>query len=272
MDVAGVALAVVGLGHEGDRAAEVGGDHLRAGLVDAVVVRGGDDVVEEEADLVLAEVALALGRLHHHAGGVHVAADPSQDRLDAARSHHRVVDVVLVGRRQVAVALGPRLLIAVAVDHELQLGPGHGLPAALGGLVDLRAEHRPRRHRHRLAVGGRQVALHHHRPVEPRHPPDGVEVEHELHVAVAGVPRGDRVAVDGVHLGVDGEEVVAPLDPVLERVLEEVGGVQELPLQPALHVGEGDDDGLDLARRDGGPHLVDGEHPGTARVVVLGHR
>ena len=36
-----------------------------------------------------------------------------------------------------------------------------------------------------------------------RQQPDRVQVEHELHVAVALLPRGDRVAVDGVHVDVD---------------------------------------------------------------------
>ena len=43
------------------------GDLLGGGLVDGVVVGGGQHLVVEEADLVLAEVALALGRLDVHA-------------------------------------------------------------------------------------------------------------------------------------------------------------------------------------------------------------
>ena len=56
-----------------------------------------------------------------------------------------------------------------------------------------------------------------------------------------------RVAVDGVHVDVDGEQVVAALGAVREHVVEEVPRVQPLALQPALHVGEGDDHGVDLA-------------------------
>ena len=72
-------------------------------------------------------------------------------------------------------------------------------------------------------------------------------VEHELHVAVPLLPRRDGVAADGVHVDVDGQQVVAALGARLERDVEEVAGVQPLALQPALHVGEGDHDGVDLA-------------------------
>ena len=67
VDVAGVALALVQLGHEGDRHALLGCDLLGAGLVDHVVVGGGQRLVVVEVDLVLAEVALALRVLHSHA-------------------------------------------------------------------------------------------------------------------------------------------------------------------------------------------------------------
>jgi hypothetical protein len=63
VDVAGVAFALVVLRHEGDRLAVRGGDRLRAVFVDDVVVAGAQGLVIEEADLVLTQVALPLGRL-----------------------------------------------------------------------------------------------------------------------------------------------------------------------------------------------------------------
>ena len=51
-----------------------------------------------EVDLVLAEVALALGVLDRHARAGHRVADPADQRLDARGAEQRVVDVVEVGR------------------------------------------------------------------------------------------------------------------------------------------------------------------------------
>src|SRR3712207_8654488 len=90
-------------------------------LVDHVAVAGAAGVVVEEGDLVLAEVALALRRLHDEPGAGHVVADPAQQRLDPRRAEHGVVDVVLVGRCQAAVPGAPRLLVGVAEDDELEL-------------------------------------------------------------------------------------------------------------------------------------------------------
>ncbi len=96
--------------------------------------------------------------------------------------------------------------------------------------------------------------------------PDRVVVGHELHVAVALLPRGDGVAVDGVHVDVDREEVVAALGARLQRDVQEVLPVQALALEPALHVGEGEHDGVDLAHLDPVPQVWQGQV-----AVVGGH-
>ena len=56
-----------------------------------------------------------------------------------------VVDVVLVDRRQVAVARVPGLLVGGVEGDELQLGAGQGGPAVLGAAVELALQHRARR-------------------------------------------------------------------------------------------------------------------------------
>ena len=80
-------------------------------LVDGVVVARCEHLVVPEGDLVLAEVALALGRLDVQPGAAMLVADPAQQRLDPAGAEQRVVDVVQVRRRQVAVAPLPGLLV-----------------------------------------------------------------------------------------------------------------------------------------------------------------
>ena len=81
--------------------------------------------------------------------------------------------------------------------------------------------------------------------LEPRDPPQRREVGPQHEVAVAVLPARDRVAGDRIHLHVEREQVVAALDPVLGDVLEEELAVHALAHQPALHVGERDDDGVD---------------------------
>ena len=58
-------------------------------------------------------------------------------------------------------------------------------------------------------------------PVEPRRATQRVEVGLEHEVAVAALPARHRVAVDGVHVDVDGEQVVAALGAVADHRLQE---------------------------------------------------
>jgi hypothetical protein len=103
--------------------------------------------------------------------------------------------------------------------------------------------------------------------------------EDELEVAVAALPRADGVAVHGVHVDVDGQQVVAALGAVLEHGVEEELGVDPLALQPALHVGERDHDGVDGPIPDLGPQLLEGQgwwglrHRGSSAhlEVTTGH-
>ena len=82
VDVAGVALALVVLRHEGEAHALLGGDLLRAELEQAVLVGLLDERVVPEGDLVLPEVAFALRRLDDHAGRAHRATDSSEQWLN----------------------------------------------------------------------------------------------------------------------------------------------------------------------------------------------
>lgn len=259
MDVAGVALAFVVLGHEGDRDALLGGDLLGAGLVDHVLVAGDQGLVVAEGDLVLAGVALALGGLDGEAGAGHLVADAAQQGLDAAGAEHRVVDVVLVGRGEAAVAGVPGLLVGVLEDDELQLRADLGGVAEGGEPVELPAQYLAGRGGHRGAVGPGEVGGDHRGALVPRDAAQGVQVGIHGEVAVAGLPGGHGVAVDGVHVGVDGEQVVAALGAVVEDLVEEEAGREPLALEAALHVGEGQDDSVDLAARDEGVQLLDGK-------------
>ncbi len=258
VDVARVALALVVLRHVGDRHALLGGDLLGAVLVDDVLVGGAQRGAVAEVDLVLAEVALALGVLDLHLRVGHRVADAADERLDAGGPEHRVVDVVAVGRGEVAVAGVPRLLVGVAEDHELELGAGERLPAARGEALELGAQDLARRGDDRAVVGPGDVGQAHRGALLPRHAAQGRDVGPHLEVAVAALPRGHLVAVDGVHVDVDREQVVAGLGAVVDHLLEEVAGRHPLALQAALHVGEDQQHRVGASGRDVGAQLVEG--------------
>ncbi len=122
-----------------------------------------------------------------------------------------------------------------------------GHQAALGEPVDLAVEDAAGCLGHRPAVGPRQVGHHQCGARQPRQQTQGGEVRGHHHVAVAGVPARYRVAVDGVHVDVDGQQVVTALGAVLGDVLDEQPRRHPLAGQPALHIAERDDHGVDVA-------------------------
>ena len=77
-----------------------------------------------------------------------------------------------------------------------------------------------------------------------------VGVGQQHHVAVAGLPARHRVAVDGVHVDVDREQVIAGLGAVRKDLFFEQPGRHPLADEPPLRIGEGHDHGVDLAGRD----------------------
>ena len=245
VDVARVALQLVELGDEGDGHLLLRGDLLRAVLVDGVVVAHPQRLAVVEVDLVLAEVALALGVLDPHPGAGHLVADAADQRLDPRGAQQRVVDVVEVGRVEVAVAGLPGVLVGVLEQHELQLGARHRRSSPRSAS---RSSWRRRIWRGLATTGSppchcrsamtSTVAGCHGIGAQR------VEVGHHLEVAVAALPRRHLVAVDGLHVHVHGQQVVAALGAVLEHVVHEVRGGQALALQPALHVGDGQEHGV----------------------------
>src|SRR5215211_44846 len=244
VDVAGVPLELIELGHKGYRAALLGGDLLGAVLVDRVPVRGRERAVELEVDLVLPVVALALGVLNREPRPRHRVPYAPQERLDARRAQKRVVHVVVIGGLEVPVALAPGLLVSIHEDEELELRAYPGLEVALGEALELAPEDLARRGYHRGAVLPNQVAHRERRPLLPGHDPQGREVRLEDEVPVALLPGAHGVALDCVHLDVDGEQVVAALRVVLDHLVEEVGGGEALALQAALHVHHPYEDGI----------------------------
>ena len=121
-----------------------------------------------------------------------------------------------------------------------------------------RAQDLARRGDDRRAVLPLDVGQAQRRALEPRRAAQRVEVGLEHEVAVAALPARHLVAADGVHVDVDREQVVAALGAVADDRLQEPRGGQALALQAALHVGQGQQDGVDVACRDLGLQLVEG--------------
>ncbi len=222
VDVARVALALVVLRHERERVPVLVRDLLRTVAVDRVIVRHRERLGVPEVHLVLAEVALALRVLDGHSGTGHSKPYRTQDRLDVGRSEDRVVDVVRVRELEPAVGLGAALLVRLGEQQELELGADHRPPAPLGEPCELGAQDLARRWHDRRAVVPLEIAHAERSPRQPRDTAQRVEVGAQHEVAVPALPRGERVALDRVHVDVDREQVVAALGAVLSRSRREM--------------------------------------------------
>ena len=206
---------------------------------------------------MLTEVALPLRRLDDHARGIHLVADVSQDVLDATAPEDRVVDVVAVRAGESLIATVPGFVIGVLEEDELELGPAESLVAHLVSRRQLLLEDGSRRGGDLArAIEPGQVALDHRGVLLPRRPSQRAQVEVEEHVAIATLPGRHRVAGDGVHLDIDGEQVVAALSAVVEHMVEEETCVQALALEAALHVGEAHDDRVDRTLVDAVAQII----------------
>src|SRR5437867_836725 len=124
-------------------------------------------------------------------------------------------------------------------EHPLLLGP-----------LDLAPEHPAWSLLDGLALLGVDVTEDQGRLGEPGDETPGAEVGLELHVAVATLPRRQLEARERLHLHVHREEIDAGVDPVLERVIEEVAPHDALAHQAAEAVREHREDGVHLAPAD----------------------
>ena len=153
VDVAGVALALVELRHEGQRACRPGRrSPWRRSCRSTWLSQVASASVYLKAISCWPRLHSPLADSTRQAGAGHVVADAAQQRLDPGGTEHRVVDVVEVRRREVAVAGLPGLLVGVAEDDELELGADEGPHAGVGEAGQLAAQDLARRRDHVAAV------------------------------------------------------------------------------------------------------------------------
>ena len=92
-----------------------------------------------------------------------------------------------------------------------------------------------------------------------------------MEVAVAALPARHLVPGYRVHLHVEREQVVAPLERIrVLHLLDEEVRLHALAHQASLHVGERDDDGVDLAGLDLLFQFVEREHRSAALLAGVG--
>ena len=189
--------------------------------------------------------------------------------LVVGRREDVVVEDVRHRRRQVAVVLRVRLGVALLAGDRTRArsrpsartpppAPARPAPRAPAAARRRPASRPPRRRRRGRAPSPRATGC--CRSV--------AEVGPQVEVAVAALPARHRVPGLRVHLHVEREQVVAALEPVLDRLGEEEVRLLALAQQPSLHVGEGADDRVDrLAPRPRRAQLVEREHRGESMPV-----
>ena len=235
-------------------------DLLGTVLVDRVVVGHGHGVGEAEVDLMLARPRLALRGLNPNPGGLHPVSDLPDERLVVGRREDVVVEDVGNGRREVAEVLRVRLRVALLQKEEFELRAEHRPVAERLGTLDLTSS-APDAGRGRRAS---RRARRRHRGRMPSPPARGCGA------ACPGRERGgsrrspvpssrSRSRAPGPSPSRARASSCSPR-AVVEPVVEEELGVESLSQQTSLHVGEGDDDGVDRAALDVGPKLVYRKH------------
>ena len=238
------------LGHEGCRATFLRSYLLDPVLEHEVTVGRLERPGVGDVDLVLPPTGLALGELYGEARAEHLVPDPPQDVLLARRLQQLVVLDRQRMRREILPRRGGGLLVRVSEQEEFELGGDVDQEAALCGAVELVAQHLAWRHLDRLACLVAEVGDDERRPRQPRDPHRRLVVRPADHVAVAGVPVGEPVSGHWRHVDVDGQQVLARLNPVVGHVGgEEVRG-HPLAHRSSVHVGERNDDRVDGAVRD----------------------
>ena len=214
-----------------------------------------------DVELLLARAPLALRILDRDARGLQQVAHRAHHRLFLGGLEDVVVLDVVAGRLEVAKTLLVDRPVVLVEEIELELRGHVGGEPELLEPRELRLEDGARRMRDRLVVMVvDEIGEAERRALEPGALHQRRHVGLHDEVAVALGPVGGRVAGHRLHIDVVGEQVVAAVR-LLPRAVDEELRVEALADQPPLHVGEGDNDGVDLALLD----------VGFQRVERIGH-
>ena len=150
-------------------------------------------------------------------------------------------------RGEIVVALRVGLTVAVVEHLEFEFGSGERHHAALGETRHLCLQDGSRSNTDGRPVMVTHIGDNQRCAGEPRDQPERRHVGSEDQVAVPGPPARQRVAVDGRHVDIDREEVIAAFDAVFDHLVEEETNRHPLADQATLHVAESHDHRVDLA-------------------------
>ena len=252
MDVAATTGLFGGrLGHERHADAKGIGQFLEAVLHDRVPVGHFEDCGVADVQFVLAPPPLPFRTLDRNPATGQSAAGFTHVALDAGPLQEVVVLDVPTSGLQTAVTLGLGVPVGVVEKEELQLRGTHGGVAGRAAARHLTGEHRARCDFDRFGrLPSGDVGEDDHTAVGPRRPAQRRDVGDHVEVAVAALPVGEAVARHGIHLHVDGQQVVTCVGAVVQALLQEEPGVESLAQQPPVTVGEGDDHRVDLTGVD----------------------
>ena len=92
-----------------------------------------------------------------------------------------------------------------------------------------------------------EVGDNHRRAFMPREVAQSLEIWRKTHIRVTGIPGGDVISLDGIHIDINSEEIVATLGAILDGVGDEEGCMNSLSLKSALHICRTDNYGVDLS-------------------------
>ena len=141
VDVAGIAgFAWRIFGHEGNRFAVLFSDFFYALLKEDVHVGHGQRLGVAEIDFVLAAAPLAFAAFDRHAGSGHAVADRAHERFIARGLQDVVINAIITGGLEVAVAAGEGRVIGLVEEIELQFAGAAAGKALLFEQLDLAAK------------------------------------------------------------------------------------------------------------------------------------
>jgi hypothetical protein len=148
-----------------------------------------------------------------------------------------------------APALAARALGRLVEGVEFEFGGEERLHVALGQPLQLRLQDRARGVLQILAMVVADIGQHQRRALKPGNAAQGRDVGFQDEIAIALLPARRLVAGHRLHIDVDGQQIVAGVR-FLDGAVEEEAAGEALADEASLHVGEGDDDGVDRAVGD----------------------